>query len=135
MLHLDRWPTRRAFTITEIAIIIAVFAVALVPLIGLFLRGMVESGETVNRSVAVELAAEALEILKTKPYHSLVDESEHELPALGFFDVTYDRHVYVTERVEDRLLELKAEITWKDRDRDKKVSLRTLVCNPWVIER
>ena len=123
------------YTITEIAIIIAVVAVALVPLLGLFMRGIVESGETVNRSIAVELAAEALEILKTKPYKKLVSDKEHELPALGIFDVIYDRHVEVTERIDGRLLELKAKITWKEKNRDTKVSLRTLVCNPWVIER
>lgn len=123
----------KGYTITEIAVIIAVFAVAMVPLLALFLTGISETEQTINRSVAVELGAEALEILKARAYNDLLSADSHDLPALGLFDVLYDRQVYVTEKIEGQMLELKAEVTWKEKNVEKKIALRTFVSNPWVI--
>lgn len=116
----------------EITIILAVVAVALIPLVGVFIRGAVQTGETVNRSMAVELAAEALEIMKSMSFDFLSGSEEHPLPALGPFDTMFDRAVIVTEKVPGELILLEARVTWKEQERESHVVLRTLVANPQV---
>ncbi len=122
----------RGFTMTELAVILAIIAIALVPLVGIFTSGAAQTSETVKRSTAVEMAAEALEIMKSMSFDFLAQKGEHPFPPVGRFDTRFDRTVVVTQEVPDELLTLEARVTWKEQNKDLEIVLRTLVSNPRV---
>ncbi|PKK89447.1 MAG: hypothetical protein CVV64_14300 [Candidatus Wallbacteria bacterium HGW-Wallbacteria-1] len=126
-------------SLVEILIAVVLIGGALVPLYGLFQSGSSGAARVADREVAMNLAAESLEVLSNVPFRELRDNFQsygayEEIQAFGrVFRVTPSIcMVWETPEQGQLLMKLIAKVTWKEKGQQRSLSLGTLVANEEV---
>lgn len=122
---------RAGFTVLEMIISVAVFAVAMVALIGVFPVSIKAGRQAQSTLVAVNLAERELEVSRSAAYDAIagrVYSYDLDIMSNGVtIQITYDTEVEVNE-VRDGLKHLKSTVTWAEPDAQvRTTSLETYV--------
>lgn len=97
----------RGFTLIELMVAVLILAVALIPLLGMFVQSRVVSGESWDEVTAVSLAQGKMEELKQMPFSALADEGP--TPFAEPFDAM--RYLVSVENVAPGLVEITVTVS------------------------
>lgn len=121
------------FSFVEILIAVVFIGLALAPVAGLFISGSQGSAKVTNRAMALNLAAEALEILSNVPFQEIRDNfnAYASIETISFFGreftVTPSKAVVWNDTAgEPTLIRLDVKASWKEKGKDLSVTLGTM---------
>jgi hypothetical protein len=122
----------RAFTITEVLIMMALLGITILPLLELFMSGGQGVSRVADATIASNLSSEKLEILSLLPYRALETNREaYETAETSELAGTkFTRTAEVRELSKNRLIRIDVKVTWiENGNLEKRVALTTLVSN------
>lgn len=121
------------FTFVEILMAVMFVGLALAPVAGLFISGSQGSAKVTNRAMALNLAAESLEVLSSVPFPEIRDnfDSYAAIETISFFGrdftVTPSKALVWNDPAgEPTLIRLTVRASWKEKGKELSVSLGTM---------
>lgn len=126
---------RRGFSLIEILVVVLIMGVAFIPLFGMFITGTKGAEEVTHNTVAVNLAAETLEIISNLPFSELDNYAAYQAPPVDIHGITFTKEVSVEDVLTSAggapaLKKIEVSVTWKDkRGEPRDVVLGTMAGN------